>query len=104
MRLMLQQEDPDDYVVATGQTRSVGEFLDEVFGCLGLDWRDHVEVDPQYFRPTEVNVLQGDASKACALLGWKPKVSFSELAQMMVDADMELAQQEATLIAAGYSG
>ncbi|HUU82622.1 MAG TPA: GDP-mannose 4,6-dehydratase [Phycisphaerae bacterium] len=104
MRLMLQQEDPDDYVVATGETRSVREFLDEVFGYLGLDWRDHVEVDSQYFRPTEVNILQGDASKARAILGWKPAVTFSGLARMMVDADMELARQEATLIAAGYPG
>ncbi len=103
MWLMLQQQDPDDYVVATGETHSVREFLDEVFGYLDLDWSDYVEIDPQYFRPTEVNILQGDASKAEALLGWSPKVSFSDLARMMVDADLQTAEQEAALVAAGYA-
>jgi GDPmannose 4,6-dehydratase len=102
MWLMLQQKDPDDYVVATGETRSVAEWLDEVFGYLGLDWHEYVEIDPRYFRPTEVNLLQGDASKARALLDWRPRVSFAELARMMVDADMELAEQERTLVTAGH--
>ncbi len=97
MWLMLQQQDPDDYVIATGQTHSVAEWLDEVFGYLGLDWREYVKVDPRYFRPTEVHVLQGDASKARALLGWQAKVSLPELARLMVDADLELAAREQTL-------
>jgi GDPmannose 4,6-dehydratase len=103
MWLMLQQHDPDDYVVATGETHSVAEWLDEVFGYLDLDWHDFVEIDPKYFRPTEVEVLQGDASKARAILGWQPQVSFAELAQMMVDADLELAGREQTLVSAGYT-
>ena len=102
MWLILQQEDPDDFVVATGETRSVREFLDEAFGHLKLDWQKHVEIDKRYFRPTEVHILQGDATKARNLLGWKPKVSFKQLAHMMVDADMELAQREKTLTDAGF--
>jgi len=94
MWLILQQDKPDDYVIATGQSHSVREFLDEVFGYLGLDWHKYVEVDPMYFRPTEVDVLQGDASKAQKVLGWKPKTTFKELARMMVDADLKLAQHE----------
>jgi len=94
---MLQQDRPDDYVIATGQTHSVREFLDEVFGYLGLDWHDYVRIDPRYYRPTEVDVLLGDASKARRVLGWEPRVSFGELARMMVDADMELARQEKVL-------
>jgi GDPmannose 4,6-dehydratase len=102
MWLMLQQEEPDDYVVATGESHSVGEWLDEVFGCLGLNWHEHVEIDPRYLRPAEVNHLQGDASKARDILGWQPEVSFVELARMMVQADMELAERERTLVCAGY--
>ncbi len=94
MWLMLQQDDPDDYVVATGETYSVREFLDEVFGCLDLDWEQYVEIDPKYFRPSEVDLLLGDAAKARRVLGWKPKVTFSQLARMMTDADMKLAQRE----------
>ena len=94
MWLILQQDKPDDYVIATGQSHSVREFLDEVFGYLGLDWHKYVVVDPMYFRPTEVDVLQGDASKAQKVLGWKPKTTFKELARMMVDADLKLAQHE----------
>ena len=86
---MLQQERPDDYVIATGETHSVREFLDEAFGYLDLDWNKHVEIDPRYFRPTEVDLLLGDASKAKTLLGWKPKVRFKELVKLMVDADLE---------------
>jgi GDPmannose 4,6-dehydratase len=94
MWLMLQQDKPDDYVVATGQTYSVRQFLDEVFGYLNLDWHDHVIIDPKYFRPTEVDFLQGDASKAKKILGWKPKVDFKQLAKMMTDADWDIARNE----------
>jgi GDPmannose 4,6-dehydratase len=80
--------------VATGETHSVKEFLDEVFGYLELDWRKHVEVDSKYYRPTEVDILLGDASKAKKILGWEPKVGFKELARIMTDADMRLAQRE----------
>lgn len=94
MWLMLQAEKPDDYVVATGETHSVREFLDEVFGYLDLDWQKYVEIDPRYYRPTEVDILQGDASKAKKQLNWHPKVSFKQLSQMMTDADMKLALDE----------
>lgn len=88
MWLMLQQDEPDDYVIATSETHSVREFLEETFNYLGLDWRDHVEIDPKYFRPTEVDSLAGDSSKARKKLGWKPEVRFKELVKLMVDADM----------------
>lgn len=101
MWLMLQRDTADDYVVATGVTHSVREFLGEVFDYLEIDWRDHVAFDERYVRPTEVDLLQGDASKARDLLGWEPVVDFATLARMMVDADMRLAQQEQTLIEAG---
>ncbi len=94
---MLQQDKPDDYVIATGETHSVREFLDEVFGYLELDWNKHVEIDPRYFRPSEVDFLQGDASKARQALKWEPKVTFKGLAKMMVDADMKLAEREKIL-------
>ena len=94
MWLMLQQDKSDDYVIATGETHSVKEFLDEVFGYLGLDWKKYVEIDPKYYRPTEVDMLLGNASKAKKILGWKPKVGFKELARIMADADMRLAQRE----------
>ena len=97
MWLMLQQADPDDFVAATGESHSVREFLQEAFACLDLDWQKYVEIDPRYCRPTEVNVLQGDASKARNLLGWKPRVGFTELVRMMVHADMVLAAQERAL-------
>ena len=97
MWLMLQQDRPDDYVVATGETHSVKEFLCEVFGYLGLDWRKYVEIDSRYLRPTEIDMLQGDASKAKKVLKWKPKVTFKELAKMMTDADMKLAEHEKIL-------
>jgi len=86
---ILQQDQPDDYVIATGETRSVREFLEEAFGYAGLDWREFVVVDPKYFRPAEVDLLLGDASKARQQLGWQPLVSFKELVRLMVDADME---------------
>jgi GDPmannose 4,6-dehydratase len=88
MWLMLQQDKPDDYVIATGETHSVREFLDEAFGHLDLDWKPYVEIDPRYFRPAEVDLLIGDSSKARKKLGWEPKITFKELAQMMVDADL----------------
>jgi GDPmannose 4,6-dehydratase len=97
MWLMLQQDKADDYVIATGETHSVREFLDEVFGYIELDWTDYVETDPRYYRPTEVDFLLGDASKARAVLGWEPKVNFKDLARMMTDADMELARNEKIL-------
>lgn len=88
--MMLQQETPDDYVIATGETHSVRELLDETFGYLGLDWHKYVEIDPRYFRTTEVDLLLGDATKARRQLGWTPKVKFKELVQMMVDSDLQL--------------
>ncbi|MFH1371011.1 MAG: GDP-mannose 4,6-dehydratase [Planctomycetota bacterium] len=97
MWLILQQDKPDDFVIATGVSHSVREFLDEVFGYLDLDWHKYVEVDPKYFRPAEVDVLQGDATKAKKVLGWKPKVTFKELAKIMTDADMKIAQDEKIL-------
>ncbi len=102
MWLMLQQDDADNYVIATGESRSVKEFLTAAFGCLDLDWNDHVEIDARYFRPTEVDSLEGDASKAQGRLGWQPKVSFDELVRMMADHDLELARQEQTLKDAGH--
>ncbi|MDI6854729.1 MAG: GDP-mannose 4,6-dehydratase [Deltaproteobacteria bacterium] len=89
MWLMLQQDAPEDYVIATGETHSVREFVEEAFGCLDLDWREHVEIDPRYFRPTEVELLLGDSSKARRRLGWQPKVTFKELVRLMVDADLK---------------
>ncbi|HBR18931.1 MAG: GDP-mannose 4,6-dehydratase [Planctomycetes bacterium GWC2_45_44] len=94
MWLMMQQEKADDFVIATGHTYSVKEFLDEVFGFLNLDWKKYVEVDSRYYRPAEVELLLGDASKAKKLLGWQPKVGFSELAKMMTEADMKIAENE----------
>lgn len=88
MWLMLQEEEPDDYVIATGEMHTVRELCAEAFGCLGLDWERYVKIDPRYFRPTEVDELQGDASKARAKLGWKPTVTFQELVRLMVDADL----------------
>ncbi len=102
MWLMLQQSEPDDYVVATGNSYSVREFLDVAAGLLGLEWTKHVETDPRYLRPTEVEALCGDPSKARAKLGWQPKVGFEQLVAMMVEHDLELARQERTLAAAGH--
>jgi GDPmannose 4,6-dehydratase len=89
MWLMLQQEKPDDYVVATGETHSVREFLEEAFSHVGLDWQKHVVVDPKYFRPAEVDLLLGDPAKAKKALGWSPRCGFKELVRLMVDSDME---------------
>jgi GDPmannose 4,6-dehydratase len=91
MWLILQQERPDDYVIATGETHSVREFCEQAFRCVGLDWREYVKVDAKYFRPAEVDVLLGDASKARKVLGWVPRVTFTELARLMVEADLEMA-------------
>lgn len=96
MWLMMQAEKPDDYVIATGVTHSVRDFLDATFGYLELDWNRHVEIDPRYYRPSEVDLLQGDPSKARRELGWEPRVSFSEMVKLMVDHDLELAHQERT--------
>jgi GDPmannose 4,6-dehydratase len=104
MWLMLQQDAPDDYVVATGETYSVKQFLHETFDLLGLDWKKYVEQDERYFRPAEVDLLLGDAGKARKVLGWKPKVGFKPLVKMMVDADMVLAEQERILKDAGHAG
>lgn len=94
MWLMLQQDEPDDYVIATGETHSVREFLEEAFSCVGLDWRDYVEIDPWYYRPAEVDLLVGDASKAKKKLRWEPKTTFKDLVRLMIDADMALAGEE----------
>ncbi|MBX3358553.1 MAG: GDP-mannose 4,6-dehydratase [Phycisphaeraceae bacterium] len=102
MWLMLQQDEPDDYVVATGRTISVREFCDLAFTMAGLDYNDFVAVDPRYFRPAEVDVLLGDASKARQRLNWQPRVTVERLAHMMVEADLELARQERTLRDAGH--
>lgn len=99
---MLQQDTPDDYVIATGESHSVREFLDAAFGHVGLQWSEFVEIDTHYYRPSEVDELRGDATKAKKALGWTPRVSFSALVQMMVDHDLELARREQTLRAAGH--
>lgn len=90
MWLMLQHSKPDDYVIATGETHSVREFLEEAFGYVGLNWKKYVKIDPRYFRPVEVDYLCGNSSKARQILGWKPKVQFRQLVRMMVDADIDL--------------
>jgi GDPmannose 4,6-dehydratase len=101
MWLILQQDEPDDYVVATGERHSVREFAQKTFDLLDLDWEEYVAFDPRYMRPAEVDLLQGDATKARKVLGWEPKVSFDELIEMMVEADLELAKQERALVDAG---
>jgi GDPmannose 4,6-dehydratase len=98
MWLMMQADAPDDFVIATGETHSVREFLERVFGLLDLDYRRYVEHDPRYDRPAEVDILLGDATKAKTVLGWQPKVGFDALVKMMVDADLELADGERALV------
>ena len=93
--MMLQHDTPEDFVLATGETQSIKDFLNYTFEYLELDWNDYVEIDPRYFRPTEVNLLLGDFSKAKDLLGWEPQTSCRDLAQLMVDHDLELARDEA---------
>jgi GDPmannose 4,6-dehydratase len=95
MWLMLQQDSPDDYVVATGETHSVRELVDVAFGCVGLDWKKHVVVDPALYRPAEVDLLVGDPSKAKRVLGWTPKVTFEGLVREMVHADLERLRPQA---------
>ncbi|PKU64954.1 GDP-mannose 4,6 dehydratase 1 [Dendrobium catenatum] len=102
MWMMLQQDEPADYVVATEDSHSVEEFLEEAFGHVELNWKDHVVIDKRYFRPAEVDSLRGDSTKARKVLGWKPKVGFKELVRMMVDNDIELAKREKVLVDAGY--
>jgi len=102
MWLMLQQDEPDDFVIATGETHSVREFAEKVFQKLDLDYKEYVAIDQRYFRPAEVDVLLGDAAKARKKLKWEPKVSFDQLINMMVEADMEMARKEKTLIDAGF--
>ena len=88
MWLMLQQDKPDDFVIATNETHTVREFLEAAFGHVGLKWEKHVEIDPKYYRPTEVDILVGDYSKAKRVLGWEPKIKFTDLVKLMVDADV----------------
>jgi GDPmannose 4,6-dehydratase len=102
MWLMLQQDTPEDYVIATGETHSVREFVEKVFQKLGLDYEKYVAVDSRYFRPTEVDALLGDATKAKVKLGWQAQVTFDKLIDMMLAADMEMAAREKTLLDAGY--
>src|SRR5262245_112283 len=92
--LMMQQDQPDDYVIATGETFTVRDFLDEAFKHLGIDWKKHVEIDPRYYRPTEVDVLMGDSSKARKKLNWRPKVKFTDLVRIMVDADLRAESEK----------
>ena len=97
MWLMLQQDQPDDFVIATNETHSIREFLDETFALLNLDWKKYVEIDAKYFRPSEVDLLLGDATKARQKLGWKPKVTFKGLVKMMVESDHQIARRERIL-------
>jgi GDPmannose 4,6-dehydratase len=96
MWLMLQQEEPDDYVVSTGETHSVREFCEIAFGCLDLDWEEYVVIDERFYRPAEVDLLVGNPAKAHSKLGWKPSISFEELIRMMVAADLETLQKDST--------
>jgi GDPmannose 4,6-dehydratase len=103
MWMMLQQQEPEDFVIATGESHSVASFVERAFDHVGLNWENHVEIDARYFRPTEVENLQGDAAKARKKLGWAPRVDFDTLVRMMVDADLEAAQREQTLLSAGHA-
>jgi GDPmannose 4,6-dehydratase len=94
MWLMLQQPEPDDYIVATGETHSVKEFLELAFDHAGLDWKKHVEIDPKFYRPAEVDQLVGDATKAHKKLGWTPKTKFADLVRLMVDTDVQLLKSQ----------
>jgi GDPmannose 4,6-dehydratase len=93
MWMMLQQPMPDNYVIATGETHSIREMCEEAFGCVDLDWQEHVVQDPRFMRPAEVDLLVGDYSKAREVLGWEPRVNFKELVQMMVESDLELVRR-----------
>jgi len=98
MWLMLQQPEPDNYVIATGETHSIREMCEKAFGYAGLDWQEYVVQDPRFMRPAEVDLLVGDASKARNVLGWEPRIGFERLVQMMVDADLELLSRENGLV------
>jgi GDPmannose 4,6-dehydratase len=98
---ILQQDQPDDYVLATGETRTVQEFVEEAFARVDLDWRQYVVIDPKFVRPAEVELLLGDPSKAKRVLGWEPKVDFKGLVDMMVDADMDRVAREVAFKNAG---
>ena len=100
--LMLQQDEPDDYVIATGSSHSVREFCEVAFGILDMNYLDYLVVDPRYFRPAEVDCLEGDSTKARTKLGWKPKIDFNQLVLMMVESDLKLAEREKVLTDAGY--
>jgi GDPmannose 4,6-dehydratase len=102
MWLMLNAGEPDDYLIATGETHSVRQFIEKAFGYLDLDWKEYVEIDPRYFRPAEVDLLVGDATKARRNLGWEPKVRFEQLVELMVDHDLKLAKEEADTAALDY--
>ena len=102
MWMMLQQDEPEDFVIATGEAHSVRDFVEAAFSRLNLDWERYVEIDPKYFRPTEADHLQGDSGKAREKLGWQPRVSFDALVGMMVDHDLEMARQEKTLKDSGH--
>jgi GDPmannose 4,6-dehydratase len=103
MWLMLQQDDPDDYVIATNETHTVREFLEETFACLDMDWNEFVGFDKKYERPAEVDLLIGNPEKAKKQLGWEPKTTFKELVSLMVQEDMKLAQREKALAEANLS-
>ena len=103
MWLMLQQDNPDDYVIATNETHTVKEFLEETFACLDLDWNEYVGFDKKYERPAEVDLLIGNPQKAKNQLGWEPKTTFKDLVSLMVEEDMKLAQREKTLAEANLS-
>jgi GDPmannose 4,6-dehydratase len=94
MWMMMQQPEPDDFVIATGETHTVREFVEEAFRLVGLDWQKYVEIDAQYFRPAEVDLLIGDPAKARKILGWEPKTKFTELVKIMVDADVDLLDRQ----------
>lgn len=104
MYLMMQQDKPDDFVIGTGETHTIKEFLGEAFGLVGLDWKKYVEIDPRYFRPAEVNVLLADASKAKKVLGWQPKTTFKDLVRIMVEEDLKEKGLEGKLIRGTNSG
>ena len=100
MWLMLQQDNPDDYVIATNETHTVREFREETFACLDMDWNDYVGFDQKYERPAEVDLLIGNPQKAKSQLGWEPKTTFKDLVSLMVEEDMKLARQEQALVQA----
>ena len=102
MWLMLQQEQPDDYVLATEESFTVEQFLIAAFGYVDLDWKEFVEIDPRYFRPSEVDNLRGSAAKAREKMGWKPEVQFKQLVAAMVDSDLERARREKVLVDNGF--